>query len=122
MSLDPVLIRDPNARVSFAGFEKIGDRETVILRTALADKRRVRFFFDRETGLLVRRIITTETVIGVDPEQTDYEDYRDVDGVKVPFTIRTSYLDRNYSSLRKFTEIRHNAKVDETLFALPAAK
>ncbi|MDX2033196.1 MAG: c-type cytochrome [Blastocatellia bacterium] len=122
MSLDPVLIRDPNARVSFAGFEKIGDRETVILRTALADKRRVRFFFDRETGLLVRRIITTETVIGVDPEQTDYEDYREVDGVKVPFTIRTSYLDRNYSSLRKFTEIRHNAKVDEALFALPAAK
>lgn len=122
MSLDPVLVRDPNARVSFGGYEKIGDRETVILRTALADKRRVRFFFDKETGLLVRRIVTTETIIGVDPEQTDYEDYRDVEGVKVPFTIRTSYLDRNYSSLRKFTEIKHNANIDEALFALPAPK
>ncbi|MFN0083960.1 MAG: c-type cytochrome [Blastocatellia bacterium] len=122
MSLDPVLVRDPNARLAFGGYEKVGDREAAVLRTALADKRRVRFLFDKETGLLVRRIITTETVIGVDPEQTDYEDYRDVDGVKVPFTIRTSYLDRVYSSLRKFTEVRHNARVDEALFVLPAAK
>lgn len=122
MSLEPLQIKDPNARYSFAGIEKIGDRETVILRGALPDKRRVRFFFDRETGLLLRRIITTETVIGFDPEQTDYEDYREVDGVKVAHTIKTSYLDRNYSSVRKFTEVKHNASVDEALFVMPAAK
>ena len=70
----------------------------------------------------MRRVVLTETVIGLDPEQTDYEDYRDVDGVKVPFAIKTSYLDTNYSSTRKFTEIKHNVAVDDAQFKLPAAK
>src|SRR5262249_24858543 len=123
MSLDPMLLlRDPNLRLSFGGYDKVGYREVVTLRLGLADKRRVRFLFDKESGLLLRRIIMTETPVSVDPEQTDYEDYREVDGVKVPFTIRTSYLDRVYSSLRKFTEVKHNAKLDEAQFTIPTGK
>src|SRR5262245_465562 len=41
MSLEPLQLKDPNARLTFGGFEKIGDRETVILRLTLPDKRRV---------------------------------------------------------------------------------
>ena len=41
--------------------------------------------FDRESGLLLRRSITTATPLGPLPEQIDYSDYRDVNGVKVPF-------------------------------------
>ncbi len=122
LSLAPLQINDPKVRLGFGGYEKIGDREAVALRGALPDKRRVRYLFDKETGLLLRRVVTTETPIGIDPEQTDYEDYREVDGVKVPHTIRTSYLDNVYSSTRKFTEIKHNAQVDEAQFKLPGAK
>jgi len=88
----------------------------------LPDKRRVRFFFDKESGLLLRRIVETITPIGIDPEQTDYEDYRDVDGIKVPFMVRTSYLDAFNSSTRKFNEVRNNAQLDDVLFKLPTAK
>ena len=79
-------------------------------------------YFDKETGLIARRVVTTETPIGVDSEQTEYEDYREVDGVKVAHTIRTSYLDNFYSSTRKFTEIKHNAQVDEVQFKMPELK
>jgi hypothetical protein len=81
-----------------------------------------RLFFDAETGLLLRRLTLRETVLNPIPEQIDFEDYRDVDGVKVPFTIRVSNIDTFFSSTRKFTEIKHNAPVDETRFQMPAAE
>lgn len=122
-SLDPqALTRDPSLKLGFGGFERVGAREAVVLRGRLADRRRLRLFFDRESGLLVRRIVTTETPIGLDPEQTDYEDYRDVAGVKVPFTIRTSSLDAGGSSVRTFTEVKHGEKIDDAAFALPVPK
>ena len=55
------------------------------------------------------------------PEQVDFEDYRDVDGIKVPFTIRISNIDTYYSSTRKFSEIKFNTPVDDAQFQMPAA-
>lgn len=121
-SLELLQIKEPYPQMGFGGTEKINGRDAQIVRMALPNKRRANFYFDKETGLLVRRLVMTETPIGIDPEQTDYEDYREVDGVKVPHTIRTSYLDNVYSSTRKFTEIKHNAQVDEAQFKLPGAK
>jgi Photosynthetic reaction centre cytochrome C subunit len=115
-SLEPLQIKEPYPQMIFGGTDKIAGRDTQIARMALPNKRRAAFYFDKETGLLARRVVTTETPIGVDSEQTDYEDYREVDGVKVAHTIRTSYLDNFYSSTRKFTEIKHNAQVDEAQF------
>ena len=121
-SLEPAQLKEPFMRLGAAGSEKVGDKDCWVLQGRLQDGRRVRFSFDKASGLLLRRVIQIVTVIGIDPEQTDYDDYRDVDGVKVPHTITTSYLDRNYNSTRKFTEVKHNAKVDEALFNLPAPK
>lgn len=121
-SLEPAQLKEPFMRLGSAGSEKVGDKDCWVLQGRLPDGRRVRFSFDKTSGLLLRRVVQIVTVIGIDPEQTDYDDYRDVDGVKVPHSITTSYLDRNYNSTRKFTEVKHNAKVDEALFNLPAAK
>ena len=55
------------------------------------------------------------------PEEIDFEDYRDVEGMKLPFTIRISAIDPFYSSTRKFTEIKVNTPVDDSKFNKPAA-
>lgn len=119
-SLEPLQLKEPYLRMGFAGSEKVGDKDCWVLQGRLQDGRRVRFSFDKASGLLLRRVVQVVTAIGIDPEQTDYDDYRDVDGVKVPFSITTTYLDRNYNSTRKFTEVKHNAKVDDSLFIMPA--
>lgn len=121
-SLELLQLKEPYPQMAFVGTEKIDGRDTLIVRTALPNKRRANFYFDKESGLLVRRVVQTETPIGVDSEQTDYEDYREVEGVKAPHTIRTSYLDNFYSSTRKFTEIKHNTQVDESQFKMPEPK
>src|SRR5207245_403912 len=86
-------LKEQYSRFRVAGKDKIGDRVVYIVGASMADNRTERLFFDAETGLLLRRITYTRTMIGIIPEQTDFEDYRDVDGVKFPFTVRISSVD-----------------------------
>jgi hypothetical protein len=114
-------MRDRAARMRVFGREQVGDRQAYVVGSQAEDGRRERLFFDVQSGLLLRRIAYTATVFGLDPEQTDFEDYRDVGGVKVPFTVKVTYLDDDHlGTTRKFTEIKNNVPVDDTRFAAPA--
>jgi len=108
-------------RISYGGKDKIDGKDVYVLRGIGVDGKGERLYFDAQTGLLVRRITSTTTVVGLIPEQVDYEDYREVDGMKVPFTIRITAIDSFWSSTRKFTEIKLNVPVDETKFNKPPA-
>jgi len=107
-------------RLGFGGKDKIDGKEVYVLRGQGIDGKGERLFFDAQTALLVRRIISTPTIVGLIPEQVDFEDYRDVDGLKMPFTIRITAIDSFYSSTRKFTEIKLNVAIAETKFNKPA--
>lgn len=109
------------SRISYGGKEKIDGKDVYVLRGIGVDGKGERLYFDAQTGLLVRRITSTTTMVGLIPEQVDYEDYREVDGMKVPFTIRITAIDSFWSSTRKFTEIKLNVPVDETKFNKPSA-
>lgn len=117
LGLGALQLKEPYPRLTFGGKEKIGDREAFILRTMTPDRRSVRLYFDTETGLLLRRYTLTTTPVGQDPEQLDFEDYRDVDGIKVPFSIRVSYLMLQPSATYKLAEVKHNAAIEESKFA-----
>jgi hypothetical protein len=108
-------------RLSFGGKEKIDGKDMYVLRGMGEDGRGERLYFDPQSGLLVRRISSIRTIVGLIPEQVDYEDYRDVDGMKLPFTIRVTSIDSFFSSTRRFTEIKLNVPVDETKFNRPPA-
>jgi hypothetical protein len=47
-------------------------------------------------------------MIGPLPEQIDFDDYRDVDGVKLPFVIRTSNAAPFDTAVRSSRESRHH--------------
>lgn len=103
-----------------AGRDRIGDRTAIVVQGTTLDKKRERLFFDAESGLLLRRISYLDTMVGVIPQQIDFDDYRDVDGLKLPFMIRVSSVDSaNPYIVRKFTEIKLNAPVDESKFKMP---
>ena len=118
---DVIKIQEPFPRMRAGGREKIGDRETIVLRGQTPDNKMIRLSFDAETGLLLRKVILTPTMIGTIPEQYDFEDYRDVDGAKLAYTIRLSGLDGRFSWTRKFKEIKHDQPIDDGRFAKPAA-
>jgi len=104
--------------MQLAGIEKINGREMwVVVRST--PESTVSYDFDAESGLLRRRLTINHTAVLPIPEQVDFEDYRDVDGVKLPFIIRRSAIDTYDSWTRTFTEIKRNVPVDDSVFAQP---
>jgi len=116
-----IKLKDQFSRIIFGGRPKIDGRDVYLLRATNSSGKRELLFFDVETGLLVRRTTSTITPIGTIPEQVDFSDYRSVDGLMMPFTIRVSAIDSNYSVVRKFTEIKLNVPVDLKQFNKPVA-
>jgi hypothetical protein len=115
-----IKVTEPPAQMKVLGTETIGGREAyVVARVVNADTTR-KFFFDTQTGLLLRMLTTTQTLLAPLPEQVEFEDYREVDGVKVPFTIRISDTAPFTTGTRRFTDIRHNVSVSEDIFNLSA--
>lgn len=94
--------------------EKIGGREAFVVGATSREDDRERLYFDVESGLLVRRYVSFKTAFGSIPEVTGFDDYREVNGVRVPFIIKWSRPP--FGFVRKFTEIRHNSIVDGARF------
>jgi hypothetical protein len=68
--------------------DKLGDRNAWVVVTPAA-----RYWFDAESGLLLRRVVFYDSPVGRIPEQTDFDDYREVGGVKLPFLVRVAVVD-----------------------------
>jgi hypothetical protein len=102
-------LRDRADKARVTGRESldgVGGKDVLVLRIKMDDGSSQLFYFDAGTGLLRRQIVYQQTVLGPDPEQTDFDDYRDVGGVKVPFVVKTSYLDDNHlGTTRKLAEV-----------------
>ena len=99
------------------GKATIDGHEAWTVGASLPDQSRERIWFDANTGLVLRRLVTITSPVGQIPTQTDYDDYRDVAGVKVPFTVSVSSV--NGSATRKYTSIDLGAPVDAKLFTAP---
>lgn len=65
-----------------------------------------RLWFDAASGVLLRRHRERPTLVGVLPEEYDFDDYRTVDGVTVPFLVQWSRAD--YQVTHRFATVKHN--------------
>ena len=78
----------------------------------------VTLYFDRQSGLLLRELRYSNGPIGRAPTQIDYADYRDVNGVKMPFRITYAWLNGRDSIM--LNDIRTNVPIDDAKFGRPA--
>jgi len=111
--------KERGATVELSGKEKLDGRDTYVLIFKPKTGSLARQFIDAETYLASRLVVKLDVPeAGGEVEQTsDLSDYRVVDGIKIPFTIKVS------SALQSFTiavsKVEHNVKVDEALFSRP---
>jgi hypothetical protein len=75
------------------------------------------FSFDSASGLLLRRVIMTRTVLGTLREQIDYSDYRSAGDVKIPFQITSTTW--NALDTYKVADAKANVALDDARFAKP---
>jgi hypothetical protein len=116
----PLHIRQifPELRVEYP--EKIEGRETDVLLAKRQGQPPVKFYFDRQSSLLVRLVRYTESPLGRNPSRIDYADYRDVDGVQIPFRVTISQP--GATSTIQVKQVQQNVLIDVAKFAKPAAK
>jgi photosynthetic reaction center cytochrome c subunit/uncharacterized protein DUF6544 len=96
----------------------LDDRNVQVLQGTNPGELPVNLYFDEESGLLVRTLRWSRTVVGTIPTQTDYSDYRDVAGIKMPFHMRVTWT--NGQNMIELAEVRPNAAIDAARFARPA--
>jgi hypothetical protein len=77
------------------------------------------FFFDRDSGLLVRTTAVHSTPLGEISAESTMSDFRPVDGILTPFTMTETAM--NQKIVTHFKDVSYNAATPKDRFDLPAA-
>lgn len=72
-------------------------------------------YFDQQSGLLVRMVRYGKSPIGRVPTQVDFGDYREVNGIKMPFRLIFAWMDGRDAI--QLSEVQTNVPIDEANFA-----
>jgi hypothetical protein len=105
-------------KMALIGQVQVGDRTAYCIEATPPEGDPIKLYFETQTGLLVRLDSLYESASkGKIPIETYYDDYRDVDGVKLSFTIRQPAYKYTY----KVNEVKHNLPIEEAKFKSPGA-
>jgi photosynthetic reaction center cytochrome c subunit len=97
--------------------EKIDGRETIQVAGSTEGRPPLKLYFDPQTGLLLRLVRYNETPLGRLPTQIDYSDYREADGVKLPYRWTLARPGNRFTI--QVAELHQNVPVDEAKFTPP---
>ena len=97
--------------------ETVRDRETYVLAGVNSGEISAKFYFDKDSGFLLRILRYTKTPLGQNPTQIDNEDYRDRDGLKIPFVVTISRP--NSQLVIRIDQVKFNIPLDDRKFAYP---
>jgi hypothetical protein len=97
----------------------IDDREMDVVQGMTAGGSRVKLFFDKKTGLLARTVRFADPVVGMNPTQVDYFDYREIAGVNMPYKWTVTWTDGQ--STIELSQVEANAAIEAARFTRPAA-
>lgn len=97
--------------------EKIDGYETYFVMGRNPGQPPINLYFDKDSGLLLRLIRYAETPLGRNPTQIDFTDYRDANGLKVPFRWTISRPGNRFTI--QVEQLQQNVPVDDARFAVP---
>jgi photosynthetic reaction center cytochrome c subunit len=97
--------------------EKIDGHETYLVEGREEGRPPLRLYFDTQTALLLRLVRYAQSPLGLNPTQIDYADYREADGVKVPFRWTLSRPGNRFTI--QVDEMKQNVPVDDAKFTAP---
>lgn len=103
--------------LKFSDVKLLNGDTVYVVDARYSDLRRFKFYFDAYSGLLLRQIQYDKTLLGELQTQTDYSDYRSVNGVLLPYEMHVANYERDQDI--KFTNITANQEVDNSIFNMP---
>ena len=110
--------KEEHTNVRVLAADKVGAHDVyVVIGAAKNGSGADRLYFDQQSGLLVRAVTNMNSVLGAFPETTDFDDYRDVSGIKMAYTVKV--LSPEGDRTFKFDSIEINAPVEDAKFQQP---
>ena len=111
--------KESGTQMTLAGREQVGGKDAYVVVMAPKAGPSAKLFIDAETMLLVRTAMTLNVPqLGGDVEQIiDFSDFRDVDGVKVPFV--TKITNPAQAITATLTSVTHNTPIEDSSFVRP---
>ena len=103
--------------LNLKGKQKVGGRDVLVIEASTADANFETLYFDAQTSLLVRRDVPL--YYSLRNVEVYFDNYKQVDGVKLPFTIRIVRPTAPFMTIFAFEQIKHNVKIDDTKFEKP---
>ena len=111
-----IKLKELYPKMLLVGQAKIAGHTAYCIEATPHEGAPIKLYFEAQTGLLVRMDSIDEGAnSGKVPDETYFEDYREVDGVKLPFTIRRPRIKYTF----KVNEVKHNVPIDEAKFKSP---
>jgi zinc protease len=114
-----IMLKELYTKLEVKAKEKVGEKDAYVVVATPAEGTPDKLYFDVQSGLLVRQDTERESPMGKVPIEAYLDDYKEVDGVKVPFTIRQT--NPAFSFTIKLAEVKHNVPIDDAKFNKPAA-
>jgi hypothetical protein len=116
----PIHLKQLFSDIKVIDVEKVRDHDAVLLLASNPGQPGLELFFDAQSGLLLRQLRFSKSPLGLNPTRTDYDDYKDFDGVKVPLHM-TIARPRTKLDIQ-LDKVSQNVAVDDALFDAPVAK
>ena len=112
-----VPLKDRTFQLATVSEVRIDKRPALGVRVSSKGRRDVTLYFDKESGLLVRMQRYFSSPVGRVPIQLDYDNYRAVAGVMMPFKYSYAWL----SGRDEFTitDVQPNVTIDPAKFGKP---
>lgn len=107
-------------RLQVRGTESVSGHDAYVVMAWWKGDGADRIYFDVQSGLLLRITHRIESPLGALPLQTDYEDYRDVNGLKIPFTVRVTRVDG--TTTYTWQKMEPNVAIDPGRYEKPVEK
>jgi hypothetical protein len=114
--------KDTGVTAAMSGREKVGASEAYVIRFTPKSGPGVRVFIDSQSFMLVKTVITVKVpqLGGPIDQVVEFSDFRDVDGIKIPYTTRSS--NPLQTTIATLNDVKHNTPIDDRLFGKPAGQ
>jgi len=109
--------RDHYASATTTGVAEVDGRACYVLEMKPNEGKAETWYIDRKSSLLVKMEMTMVHPMGEIPLEMSFDDYREVDGVKIAF--RTSNKLLAQEMLTVLDSVEHNVEIPADAFALP---
>jgi hypothetical protein len=115
-----IKLKDLYPKMTVKGKESVNGHDAYVIEATPPDGAAETMYFDADSGLLVRTLREGEGPNGKVTFDITFGDYREVDGIKLPFLMHFSMGDFTFAI--KLSEVKHNVPIDDAKFDKPASQ